>query len=545
VEFRLQGKGAEYYACLDREVLNESGARTGKTTSELIKALDLCETYPCRGLFVRTTRASLTETVLADWEDKILGIGHPAIGRQRRDHRSSYRFPSGAVVVLGGMDAPDRFLSMELDWFMLFQAEETANSQDWDLLLSRLSGNTIPMCPRCNILLPYRAPACHVCGSEPTSFQQATADANPSHGRHWLINRVKETLCLMCGSLAQGATACPKCASQHLGRMRHFSFRPHDNPRWYDIERHDYSGEGRHFLIGTLGRLRGVKRKRLKEHLWVSEEHQILEDYDPEIHRISGRLERDDAGSWMLHVTNKGWSKESADIMRQTPVRLEWFGAGADWGFWPDPGVLQVWGYDRFARRFRVAEVYRAKKQSEWWAEVAETLYNEFRFLYIAVDPSAPALRDAFNIRLARRGAPAIAIKAENVIRRQSPDLAGIDLMRWGLLDPQGVVRTFYLRDVTRYGIDEDLREALRPTCEEDEIQGWTFLQRRDGTLEEIPDPNAPNDGLDADRYEMGEGWGVRLAYKLKTNPYPMGSFGRVLGHAEKMAEARRKRDGG
>ena len=94
-DFKLYGAAAELFKATDREVLAESGARTGKTHSELVKARYTAETYPgSRQLFVRQTRTSLSESVLPDWENKVLGHGHPAIGRARRSHRDAYHFPT-------------------------------------------------------------------------------------------------------------------------------------------------------------------------------------------------------------------------------------------------------------------------------------------------------------------------------------------------------------------------------------------------------------------------------------------------------------------
>lgn len=519
--FELVGNAAAYFDCEDKEVLNAGPARSGKTNSELVKARYLCERYPgARGLFARETRKSLTETVLPDWENKVLGRGHPAIGRRKRSNRDSYEFRNGSVIVLHGLDDPENILSGEFDFFTIFQAEQLRRSDPYDALISRLSGTAMP-------------------------FRQATLDVNPAGERHWILKRSRERICLRCGALADDAS-CGKCGSELIGAMRHFRFTHHDNPLLFDRAAMAWSPFGVEYLAGTLGRLRGTRRKRLLEGLWVSEEGQVLEEWDPDIHRIFGKLERHGA-TWMLTVTSPGWQVGAKDPMREARVPLDWFGAGADWGFWPDPGAFQVWGYDRFGRRFMVAEVYRTKQQAQWWADAAYALYQEFPFRYIAVDPSAPALRDAFNIRLGRGGGPMLAMKADNTIRRQTPDLAGIDLMRWGLRDPEGVVRTFLLRDSLRFGMDEALRDAGRPTRTEEEVQEWVFAKQK-STDEPLPKPDDDCDehGLDAWRYEAGEGWGVRHAADVeKRTSYPDGTAGAIHRHDEKMARARARREAG
>lgn len=528
MRFRLQGHAAAYFRCTDREVLNESGARTGKTHSELVKAWFTAETYPgSRQLFVRETRKSMTETVLPDWETKVLGVGHPAIGKRRRNNRDSYDFPNGSIVVLHGLDDPENILSGEFDRIYVFQAEQLPTSDKWDALLSRLSGSATPYC-------------------------QITGDANPGKANHWIIKRAEEVICMSCGAtVEQGRPDCHRCGSLELGRMAHFAFRHTDNPLWFDWQTQTWTQRAHEYLTYTLGRSRGVRRKRLLLHQWVSEEGQVLEEYDPEVHRISGRLEQNQDSSWTLHVTSPGWevgakdSKGNPDPWREARVHLDWFGAGADWGFQPDPGVLQVWGYDRLGRRFRVVEVYKTGQQMDWWAGVAHTLWKEFRMRYIAVDPSCPALRDAFNRRIAMdHSGPAIAISADNTIRRQNPDLAGIDLMRWGLRDPKGVVRTYLLKDALRYGLDIDLQDAGRTTSTEDEIPEWVFERKKStDQVTDRPDRDCDDHGLDCWRYEAGEGWGVRQAATIGPPKYPEGSAGEIHRHDEKMKKARAWRE--
>lgn len=522
MEFQLYGAAADYFLCEDREVLNESGARTGKTHSELVKAKYTAETYPgARLLFARETRKSLTETVLPDWEVKVLGQGHPAIGKAKRNNRDAYHFPNGSTVVLHGLDDPANLLSGEFDRFWVFQAEQMQKPSAWNSLLSRLSGSATPYC-------------------------QATADANPGHEGHWLIKRVKEVLCLACGSVVDPLRSdCKDCGSTEFGRMRHFEFRHQDNPLWFDHALGTWRKRGHDYITQTLGRLRGVDRKRLLQHLWVSESGQVLGDWDSAIHRLSGEVRKDSAG-WKIDIKADGWTKDNKDPMRRSEVRVQWFGAGADWGFSPHPGCFQVWAYDAFGRRFMVAEVYKTMQQVQWWAEVALALWKEFDFAYIAVDPSANDMIDAFNRRIVDADGPALAIGANNVLRRQEPDLAGIDLMRWGLRDPKGVVRTFLLKDCLRYGVDLALRDASKPTRTEEEVPRWVFETKKStGDPTEKPDSLCPDHGLDAWRYECGEGWGVRMADAIKQlEKFPEGSLGNILHHADKLAKARSERAG-
>lgn len=509
MSWELRGAAADFYASEDHEVLCEGGARTGKTHSFLVKAHDTALRYPgCRQLFARQTRVSMTGTVLPDWERKVVPQRYRlAFGKATPAARMLYRYPNGSEIDVLGLDNEDRILSAEYDRIYVFQAEEVTE-RAWETLLSRLSGRA-------------------------ARYRQIAADLNPAGARHWLNQRGGRRLCLQHGTDTKDEP-CGVCGSTGAPVMRRLGYRHHHNPVLWD--RGEWTEFGREYLGRVLGRLTGLQRKRLLEHQWVSEEGMILENWDPEVHMLTAELENDLARGWMLHVL--GWPE---------PVRLEWFAAGCDWGYSPAPGVLQVWGYDARGRRFRVAEVYRTLWQLDQWAEVAEELQREFDLRYIACDPSRNDERATINRRISRwvgrHGVP-VAIAADNTLRRQKPDLAGIDLMRWGLRDHKGVVRTFFVRDSLRYGIDKALRDAGHPTCTEEEIPSWTFRKNRQtDELEEKPDDRCDDHGLDAWRYEQAEGWGKHLAQKLATELYAPGTYGQVLRHQEKRAADRRKRN--
>lgn len=513
MSFKLYGAAADYFVSAEREVLCEGPARAAKSFSILAKAWWTATNYPgCRQLFAMQTREALTRTILPDWEEKILGYGHPAIGRAMRTNRTCYWFTNGSYVDLLGCVDIDRILSAEYDRIYVFQTEQIT-LKSWETLISRLSGRN-------------------------TSYNQITADVNPGPIKLWLNKRGNEIRCLnlRCGALVSAEGPCPRCGAGEAKKvMQRLLYRHQDNPLLYDHARRDWSEFGRDYLTNTLGKLTGPRRQRLLLSQWVSEEGMILDEFDPAVHMISASaLEKQADGTFSLKV--KGW---------KDCVTLEWFAAGVDWGFSPNPGVLQVWGYDREGRRFRVAEVYRTKWQLDQWAEVAENLWREFDIRYFACDPSRNDEIATFNTRLGRRlgrTAPAIAIGADNTLRRQKPDLAGIDLMRWGLRDPKGVVRTFLLREALRYGIDAELEAQHRPTCTEDEIPEWIY-DKRSGDEEPLakPDDDCDDHGLDAWRYECGEGWGKRLAKLRAGTEYPEGSYGKILKHAERWARARKK----
>ncbi len=127
---------------LPKELLIEGPAGTGKTFGILAFFHTLAMQVPSfRVLVTRQTRASLTESVLAAYEDHVLpAFGHERVcfGQHRR-HRMSYDFPlTGARIVLGGLDKPDRFLSSDWDAIWVNEAIETVEHA-WEMLRGRLS----------------------------------------------------------------------------------------------------------------------------------------------------------------------------------------------------------------------------------------------------------------------------------------------------------------------------------------------------------------------------------------------------------------------
>jgi hypothetical protein len=119
-------------------LLIEGPAGTGKTFGILAWLHTLSCQLPLRVLICRQTRTSLTESVLATFEDDVLPVfGHEflAVGEQRK-HRTDYQYPGGAKWVLGGLDKPDRILSTAWDIIFVNEAIET-QVESWEALRGR------------------------------------------------------------------------------------------------------------------------------------------------------------------------------------------------------------------------------------------------------------------------------------------------------------------------------------------------------------------------------------------------------------------------
>lgn len=233
------GAGAELWRCRAPEVLLSGPAGTGKSRACLEKAYACCLRWPgARGLIVRKTRASLTQSGLVTWEEKVLPEGSPVAAGVRRDFRQSYRFPNGAEVVVGGMDNATRVMSTEYDWVYVQEATELEEAE-WEALISRLRNGVMP-------------------------FQQLMADCNPDAATHWLNQR-----CL-------------------AGSALQLESRHEDNPVLWDRAAGAWTAFGAQY-IANLDRLTGARLQRLRYGRWAGAEGVVYEEWDPLVHVVKRR----------------------------------------------------------------------------------------------------------------------------------------------------------------------------------------------------------------------------------------------------------------
>lgn len=203
------------WRCRDPEVLCHGPAGTGKTRAILEKAFLFARKHPrCRVLLARKTRASMTQSVLVTFEEKVLPEEDPLRMGPTRATRSAYKLPNGSEIVIAGLDEPSRIMSTEYDLACVFEATEVSE-QDWEMVQTRLRNHVAP-------------------------YQQGIADCNPAGPAHWLIVRVEK------------------------GLMRGFQSTHADNPALDGPEGQRY--------LAQLAKLTGHRRARLFEGRWAAAE---------------------------------------------------------------------------------------------------------------------------------------------------------------------------------------------------------------------------------------------------------------------------------
>lgn len=205
------GAAMQLFYCQDAEILIEGPAGTGKTRAVLEKVhLCLMKYAGARALICRKTRAAMTQSVLVTLEEKVLPVNSPIASGPARNNRTSYVYPNGSELVIGGLDNADRIMSTEYDVIAVFEATELTED-DWEKLMTRLRNGAMP-------------------------YQQAIADCNPGAPTHWLNQRAK------------------------AGRMTRLQSRHEDNPTVTES------------YLTTLRSLTGVRRERLYEGKWAAQE---------------------------------------------------------------------------------------------------------------------------------------------------------------------------------------------------------------------------------------------------------------------------------
>lgn len=226
-----RGAAAAVWRCKDPEVMVSGPSETGKTLGTLHK-LDACMwKYPgAQAAIIRKTRKSMTGSVLASYEQKVLGPDSPVVpyGGKNPDW---YDYPNGSRVWVGGMDDPSKVLSSERDLILVNQAEELT-LDDWETLTTRATGRAGHM--------PYA---------------QVVGDCNPGPPTHWIKERTTLTF----------------LESRH-----------EDNPTLFD-DTGVLTEQGRRTLA-VLDALTGVRKHRLRYGRWAGAEGMVYDAWDTAVH---------------------------------------------------------------------------------------------------------------------------------------------------------------------------------------------------------------------------------------------------------------------
>lgn len=227
--YRAYGESERLMLYQGPEALHDGPAGTGKTTALLWKAHGCARKYAnSRILLSRKVRASMNESVLATFENKVLTTNERLdFGPARPAHRTEYVYSNGSVIVPAGLDDPRRIMSTEWDRVFGFEWTETTE-EDHEMVLTRIRENHTP-------------------------YNQFCADCNPSASQHWLIKR-----------------------AETAKKMARFPSRHTDNPYLFDQETRTWTAKGVTFLA-TLESLTGNRKRRLLDGIWCADEAAVFD----------------------------------------------------------------------------------------------------------------------------------------------------------------------------------------------------------------------------------------------------------------------------
>lgn len=238
--YRARGAALTLWSDRSPEVLLSGPAGTGKSRACLEKLHACALRWPgMRGLIVRKTRESLTESALVTYEDQVLPEGSPIAAGAKRAVRQSYQYPNGSVIVVGGLkqsgrDQKQKIMSTEYDMAYVQECIELTE-EDFENITTRLRNGVMP-------------------------FQQIIADTNPDAPTHWIKRR------------------------ETSGRLKVYESRHEDNPRLFNADG-SLTDAGAKYM-GVLDALTGVRKDRLRYGRWAQAEGVVHDGWDRAVHLI-------------------------------------------------------------------------------------------------------------------------------------------------------------------------------------------------------------------------------------------------------------------
>lgn len=224
--YKRYGAAVKAWRSGRREVLMCGPANTGKSRLWLEKLHFCAQKYDgMRGLIIRKTRHSLTQSAMVTFEQKVLPDGCFGNTVKFSTTDQQYEYPNGSIVAVGGMDKSTKVMSSE--WDFIFVQEATELTEDnWQALTIRLRNHVMP-------------------------YQQLGADCNPDLPTHWLKLRCD-----------RGAT--------FMLESRHA-----DNP---SFTREDQA---------ALDALTGVWYLRYNKGIWAAAEGMVYDEWDTQTHQLT------------------------------------------------------------------------------------------------------------------------------------------------------------------------------------------------------------------------------------------------------------------
>lgn len=433
------------------EVLLAGPAGTGKSRACLEKIHVMALLNPgSRYLICRKTATSLSSTALVTWNKFV--IPESVANGDVHYYGGSAQEPASYRYRNGStvvIGGLDKIAKIMSSEYDVVYVQEATDlvENDWESLTTRLRNWKV-------------------------SFQQLLADCNPSHPTHWLLNRVKNGQTFMLES------------------------RHEDNPILFNKD--GTPTERGSDYLGKLDRLTGVRFQRLRLGNWVAAEGVIYEEFGPG------------------HILD-AIPYQPREALDHAGVPISWRRYWAvDFGF-NHPFVLQCWAEDHDGRLYMYREIFHTQRTVQDHAKQimgivapgtrwAETTGDVISGKWLEPKPASVLCdHDAEGRVVLERYTGLSTLPAHKSVTE------GIQAVQERLkVQGDGKARLFFVRDAL-VELDQELRDAGRPTCTVDEIPGYVWAE---GRKQEEPKKEM-DDGCDTTRYVVADrDFGIRAIFR-------------------------------
>lgn len=232
-------------------------------------------------VWLRKDRTDMTDTVLAAFEDEVLGIGHPLRSGAGREGRKGYDLGNGTQILLKGMKGPDATKSMSADLIWPNECNELTEAE-WE---------EVDAANRARV------------GTSSFPFQCKIGDFNPMPPAHWTNTRCPELPKHLYPRIPPGdGSDMAKYFTQEMYcEIQEFNFKPldrlrhkaklivstiADNPGYWSIDPWGWTPAGLKYCRDKLASMGTNRRARYLEGRPVAVEGVVFPEFSRDLHVI-------------------------------------------------------------------------------------------------------------------------------------------------------------------------------------------------------------------------------------------------------------------
>jgi len=436
------------------------GAGTGKSFTLMVilrLLMGMEDIGGLRILWARKTRKSITNSSIVTYRKVLEALGMTLSAKPQPSQRQEERVvtPAGVnTLVWASLEDPYSAFSAEYD-IVVFEEGIQVSEATYEM-----AG---PRCLR-NYALPW---------------QGMITLTNPGPKAGWIYRRMFVT-----------------------ERLQSFRTTLHDNPRYWDLERQDFTREGRLYLANLKHMYTDpIRYRRMVMGEWASEEGWALDNYSEERHVFKGEF------------VKAAFSAPRIVVVEDHPclpaeIELAWTFGSLDRGF-VNAGSLLVWGVDAAGRMYLLEESYHTAKDRDWWCDRIIEATEKYRLDCVVADHD-PEFHAHVNTTLAERmESTQVTFDGQPFLRnceksRGEKDALKVDVVRTLLNDaPDGRPRCYLNSDSLKHKPDPTLEAMSKPVCLHDEIPQLVWNPLRDDQIDEkLPQERLkdgrPNHAFDA-----------------------------------------------